>query len=311
MKAAVLVNYSASHNKAKAKWLKIEKDVLEILPKDTQIITYRAPFKIGSCLRELLQSDGINCIISAGGDGSINYILNFLINNFERSAHKIYLGGIGLGSSNDFVKPITAMISGIPAKIDIRSARLWDIGKVSFINTDNKRVNRFFLINASLGVTADANLLFNRGDFVLNIIKSRFVSLAILYAACKTIVTYSNKTLCMTFSDQKREVNISNINIVKNPNISGCLKYDRIVMPDDGLLGLHYCFDMNCLELLSTLNDLQHQKFAGKPKRISLTVKDLSITSEKFLALETDGEVEIAKDIQFSVLPKFIHILEK
>jgi diacylglycerol kinase family enzyme len=309
MKAAILVNYSSNNNAGKKKWLTIQNIILKNLPNNTNVIVYSIPFDLEKCLRSLIIDREVNCIISAGGDGSLNYILNTIINNFYESTTQLYLGAIGLGSSNDYLKPFSKIIARIPVKINLNNSNLVDIGKVSFIDSNSKSVTKYFIANASLGVTADANFLFNKGDYLLNFLKPRLVNSAIIYAALKTIIGYRNKIIKLSYLGKDRLINASNISVVKNPNISGSFKYDQKINPDDGMLGLNYCFDMNLLELIKILNDLRKGRFSGKPKRISELVQYLKIETDNYLALETDGEVEMAKDIEFTIMPKSIHVL--
>lgn len=309
MNTAILVNESANNNTCGRKWRLIRDDVLSVLPSKTMVITYKPPFNIEECIVKLFRESNIDCIISAGGDGSVNHIVNAIMNGSAEIAHSIHLGAIGLGSSNDFLKPLTKVIKGIPLKIDMQSPRLADIGKVTFTNSDDQRITKYFIVNSSLGITADANLLFNRGDFFLNVMKSRFVKLAILYAAIKTIMMFKSSPLQLHYNNEFIKVSISNLSVVKNPNISGSFKYDQKIEPDDGMLGLNYCYDMNFMELLKVLIDLQKGKFSGKPKRISTLINAIRIVTDKPIALETDGEVEVARDIMYELIPKAISVL--
>ena len=280
-----------------------------MLPSGTQVISYKKGFDIEKCVRELITDQNISCIISAGGDGSVNYILNAIVACKGESPADIFLGAIGLGSSNDFTKPASNFISGIPIQLNRNNSKPADIGKVTFIDKNAARQTRYFIINASLGVTAEANLLFNEGDFMINRIKARFISMTILYAAVKTIMRYKNKLVHLSYDDVNEKINFTNISVVKNPNISGSFKYDQKISTNDGYLGLNYFYDMTKAGLLRTLYDLSRGKFSGKPKRISVLTKRIKITADDYLALETDGEVQYAKDIEFSIIPGAIHVL--
>jgi len=309
MNIAILVNLCANGNMGGRKWLSIKGDVLQMLPPINNIITYEPPFDIEECIQRLVTENNIDCIISAGGDGSINYIINSIMKGTDDIIRKIRLGAIGLGSSNDFLKPALKAIKGVPLKINIQESRIIDIGKVTFSNKDSQKITKYFISNASIGITAEANLLFNTGDFLLNILKPRFANLAILYAAIKTILIFKSSPVKLYYDNQFKNVSLSNLSIVKNPNISGSFKYDQIIQPDDGMLGLNYCHNMNFIELLKTLLDLHNGKFSGRPKRVSTLIINMRIESTKFLALETDGEVELASDIEFSLIPKAMRVL--
>jgi len=308
-KTAILVNYSANNDSGEKKWLLVKEKVLEMLPDNTRVISYKKGFDVESCIRQLITEQNINCIISAGGDGSINYILNAIVACLGEDPAGIFLGAIGLGSSNDFCKPATNFISGIPIQINHNNSSVADIGKVTFIDKNEVSQTRYFIINASLGVTAEANSLFNEGDFVIRRIKSRFIGMTILYAAVKTIMRYKNKIIHLSYNALDEKINFTNISVVKNPNISGSFKYDQKICMSDGYLGLNYFYDMNKAGLLRTMYDLSKGKFSGKPKRVSVLTRQINITAEDHLALETDGEVQYANDIEFSIIPGAIQVL--
>ena len=309
MNTAILVNSSANNNTGGKKWLLIQNSVLDMLPTGTLVISYEAGFNTEHCIRELINERNIKCIISAGGDGSINYILNAIIACLGESPAEMHLGAIGLGSSNDFMKPVSKVLSGIPVRIDHDHPTSADIGKVTFFDKYSVYRSRYFIVNASIGVTAEANLLFNEGDFFINRMKDRFINATILYTAVKTIITYRNLAVQLAYGNVMEKINISNMSVVKNPNISGSFKYDQEISINDGYLGLNYFYDLGKLELLKALYDLKRGKFAGKPKRRSVLVKSVKITSGELMALETDGEVTFANDIEFSIIPEGIQVL--
>ena len=59
-------------------------------------------------------------------------------------------------------------IQNIPVRMDIENAVLSDIGMVEFNSKEGYPKTKFFIANSSLGVTAQANYLFNQGDWVIN-----------------------------------------------------------------------------------------------------------------------------------------------
>jgi diacylglycerol kinase family enzyme len=306
---AILVNYSSNNSNGEKKWLLVKDRVMELLPLDTKVISYSKGFDIDECIRSLITEENISSIISAGGDGSINYILNAIVACEGESTTRISLGAIGLGSSNDFTKPCSNFISGIPVKIKMQTSKPADICKVIFNDKSSTRQVRYSIINASLGVTAEANLLFNQGDFFINRFKSRFTGITILYTAVKTIMRYKNKHVHLSYDAVEKDIDFTNISIVKNANISGSFKYDQKIEMDDGFLGLNYFYDMGKVGLLRTLYDLSRGKFSGKPNRVSVLTKGIKISSDEHLVLETDGEIQYANDVEFSIIPRAIRVM--
>ncbi len=303
MRTAVLINYSANYHTGKKKWLRIRDQVSSLLPENTLYIPYEVPFNTNECLSKLIRDEDIRCIISAGGDGSINKVLNDLVDITGERSGEYCLGAIGLGSSNDFLKPVTRDIRGIPIKIHPENNRLCDIGKVSFTDEKNEAHYRYFIINASIGITADANQLFNQGDLFIRTMKSRFVGVTILYTALRTLATYKNKEVLIRENGKSYKLRAANISITKSPYISGSFHYDCCPDRDSGKLGFHCSGDMTRWEIIKTLRDLSKGTYSGFAKRKTEFLERVSISSENDLALETDGEVQVGRDFTFSVLP--------
>jgi diacylglycerol kinase family enzyme len=310
MKAAILVNFSSKYNSGESNWHAIKEEVLSALPKETSVISYRVPFDIEECVKGLIVNEKTKCIISAGGDGSMNCVLNAIMKCKGETLKNIYLGAIGLGSNNDFLRPNPKTVKGIPCKINTHKPRFVDIGKATFRNKDLKKQTRYFIITASLGFTALSNLLFNEGDFIINKLKSlNLMNLAIYYTVLKTLLKYKNDHIVVRYESHEEKIRVTNLSIVKNPNITDNFRYDQDIRPDDGLLGVNYCYDMSKLGVINVLKDLMRGKFSGKPKRKSILTKNIKIDAEDFLLLETDGEVQLARDIEFSIMPKALQVL--
>lgn len=308
MKTAVLINYSACNHTGKKKWLQIREKVISLLPGDTIYIPYETPFNTKNCLSRLIGEEGITSIISAGGDGSINHILNNLMEIMNGRLTGMCLGAIGLGSSNDFLKPYGLQIRGIPCRIHFEGSKLSDIGVVQYKDEKNEWRSRLFIINASLGVTADANQLFNRGDLIIRTLKSHAVDFTILYTALKTLITHKNKEIHIKENGSWNSMRFANISITKSPYISGGFHYDRCPARDSGQFGYHCAGDISRLEIIRTLMDLSKGNFQDTIKKKTLFLSQVEISSDKVMALETDGEIQLGRDFRFSTIPRAIKL---
>ena len=130
-------------------------------------------------------SQGHDVVVAAGGDGTVNGVLNAILANDVDVA----LGAIGLGSSNDFHKPFAAdrSVAGVPVRLDPAQAVRADVGKATLTDPDGAMRTRYFVLNASLGVVAQGNAFFNAPDRTLRALKKTSVDLAIAYAALVSI----------------------------------------------------------------------------------------------------------------------------
>lgn len=306
----IIINPYCHQGRGWQRWLSIKEDVLKILPDNTIIIVISKDIQLKEVLAPLFNKTQKNYIISAGGDGSINYILTILLQNHEIDLSNITLGAIGLGSSNDFLKPNGQSIKGIPIRINYLGNELAsDVGLVKYLDENNEVKIRYFIVNSSFGVTAQANFNFNNPDKILRFLKSKFVSGAILYAAISTIFRYKNILCQIHFNEEYKTIMVSNINILKIPYVSGSFHYKQEILPDDGKLALNICLNMTKLELISTLIQLATGKFKYSNKRISCFINDFNLSSKDHFVFEYDGETIKTKQVGITLLSRKINVL--
>ncbi|MEM9920571.1 MAG: diacylglycerol kinase family protein [Bacteroidota bacterium] len=305
----IFVNVAANNNEGKKRWERIEKQVVASLLPAIEIVKYKPPFDFAPDIRRFLAANEEGYIISSGGDGSLNVLLNTLLPLMGESRQRIGIGAIGIGSSNDFHKPFNRKLEGIPLRIDSHTSAV-DIGQVDYTVDAKKWHRKYFLINASIGLIANANELFNKGDFIIDRLKNRFLNTTILYTALKTIATHRNMMGALIQENgHKERVPLTNLSIIKNRHVSGEFMYDQKMEADNGLLGLNYCYDLNRIGILQALSDLKRGRFSGKPKRVSTYIKSVEIELDKIGSLETDGEITAIKKAKISVLPKAIQLM--
>lgn len=256
-----------------------------------------------------LVRQGARNFVAAGGDGTVHAALNALWrvkSNLSLKSEALTLGAIGLGSSNDFHKPFRATgrswISEIPCRLDFENADLHDLGQVHAPRENQRRV---FAINASVGVTAEANWNFNEPGPLVKWLKSFSTDPAILITALRTMLTYKNISVRLHADDRpEKEITLSNLGLIKNAHFSGQMKYDLAPRHNDGLFGLHICHDLSFLQMLSVLKALHQGKFRGRAKTESSFCKKLEIKAPQWFSVETDGEVFQTLEAHFTCVEK-------
>lgn len=251
---------------------------------------------------------GERLFISAGGDGTLNLMLNSLL-NISSERRMFVVGAVGLGSSNDFHKPfqLETMVQKIPVRMDWKNAMETDVIRIDYQNGKSRPSSRFCLINASIGITAQANAFYNSRNKFISLTKKIGHDAAVVACALNTIVTYSNIPCTLTLEGNKRfDVSLTNLGVIKNPFFAGGLCYDQTVRPDDGMMGINIGSNMSKLEAIKVLAGLYRRKFSEFPKTRSLRAKRISIKSDRSFALELDGEVVEASAAEFKIFPRAV-----
>ena len=316
----VFVNPGATYGTGRERWSRVEGELRRRLG-GFEVEEISAPGELPDRLAALVRR-GERRFVAAGGDGTVNLLLNAIMTLPESELHegeppegelregeRIILGAVGLGSSNDFHKPIveSATIEGMPVKIGFDGARDRDVIRIEYEEPEGPVATRYSLINASVGVTAEANARFNEPSWLVRAARAVSVDAAISAAVLTTLATWTDVTCALAIDGEEPAVaSVTNLGVFKNPHFGGALCYDTPVAPDDGVLGVALCENMSAFETVTMLSALRKGRFSGRPKTRTWRARSLSVHGDRAFALETDGEVLRARSARFSVAPRSV-----
>lgn len=248
--------------------------------------------------------------VIAGGDGSINYFINRCINLLKPEIlRQIKLGAVGIGSSNDFHKPFLRQdfLNSIPHKLNFKETISRDVGCIKY-ESDGQILQKYFLINASIGITAEGNSLFNHPDFILQYLKKINTQAAIFYTILKNIFTYKNFKIKMEVNNESFIANISNLGILKSPYFTGKLRFQSDPLLNNNLFDVHLYDSLSKIKLLKLFYYLSKAKPDNSLKKKFWRTDRIKMSSQKEFAVEFDGEVITTKCAEFYVIPELIKV---
>jgi diacylglycerol kinase (ATP) len=299
----IFLNTNCCGGKGLQKWNQFKNQILN--PEVTVLLTNEKG--LIPKLKESIER-GETQFVAAGGDGTVNYLLNSLVEIATPERLKdITIGAIGIGSSNDFHKPFCSMIGEIPVCVDFQKAYQRDVGVIT-CGSEISKVEKYFLINASIGITAQANHLFNNPDRFLRKLKIMNTNSAILYSAFKTLIGHQNVNVEIESGEFKLKTRVTNLGVTKSPHFSGGFSYDSKADYSDGKFNIHLTSDMNKIEALRLMRALTQNKYSRLEKVRSWQCEKILITSQNKLAVEYDGEVVMTNKVEFKVLNKLIKV---
>ena len=299
----IFLNPYCNYGTSLSRWKKVKEEIhnrIGIFETEEILSPDDIVFQVSKALK-----NGENMFIAAGGDGTVNLLLNTIMKLGDNP--DITIGAVGLGSSNDFHKPFLpeAFINGIPVRIDYKNAFPCDVIRIDYQNIQGYRNTRFCLINASIGITAEGNAIFNSRLRFIRLLQRISIDAAITTAALKAILTYRNIPCELTVNNgEEQRFSVTNLGIIKNPHFTGSLCYDTPIEPDDGKFGINLCMGMSLCERIGILVALYNHRFQGRPKTKSWVATRLSVKSAKVFALEMDGEVIHTNSAEFNIIPK-------
>lgn len=311
----IVVNLNANGGKGIQKWRKVKKYLDDNKVSYHAILSASYEDSVQELEKEIHKGEG-QTIVAAGGDGTMNGILNYLMkkNLFQKN---IKFGAIGLGSSNDFHKPFkdTRYIDGIPVILPTHSVnQKWDVGRAYYTDENGQKQEHFFAINSSIGLTANGNDFFNHKSWFLDLLKRVHLEVANAWTILNILLKFKSHSIQFDGVDELTnaklplEIDACNIGVLKKTNVSGGMCYDTLVKHDDGKLDVVICEKLDRIGILKIVANLYKGKFRGSKKTQYFQTSNLKITFPELMNLEFDGEVVKAKDVEYNVLKEAIEI---
>jgi len=248
--------------------------------------------------------------VAAGGDGTVNLVVSTLLaHTAPPDRGHLRVGAIGLGSSNDFHKPHRpeSALAGVPARLDFDRVVPHDVGRMRYWTTGGWHC-RHWILNASIGITAEGNRRYNDDPRVARA-KHIHPDLGMAWAALGALRDGHPRPMDVG-SDGARpaRMSVTNIGVVKNPHFTGMLRYDTPYEPGSGLFDVHLLGDVGALARARAFAALCRGRFTGLPGTASWRARRLRVTADRPFAVEGDGEVITTTDVTFSLDPQALAV---
>ena len=184
-----------------------------------------------------------------------------------------------------------------------------DVCLLTYRDDAAKLLTRRWIINASVGITADANHFFNGHGRVMRFLKRFSPTSGIGYAALRTILRHRARPMTMTLDDRTMlRARVKNLGIAKNPHFTGVLRYGSPQEPSSGRFYVHLLRDVSPLGLALALLRLCRGRFGGQKGAESWRARRLIVRADQPFLIEGDGEVVSAREASFSIMPRGIQV---
>ncbi|SHJ47288.1 diacylglycerol/lipid kinase family protein [Hespellia stercorisuis] len=256
-------------------------------------------------VRELTGDGGFHKIIVLGGDGTVNEVVNGIIDY-----SKVILGYIPSGSSNDFARGYGLPTEPLAALENILAAEhivLMDVGVLHY-----QKKTRSFVVSTGLGFDAAIchQAVVSRLKVVLN--KFRLGKLTYVGIAMNRLFLDEPVTMSLSVDGGDPVVFPGTyfIAVMNHCYEGGGFKFCPDAKTDDGLLDVIVVSKLTkkkVLFLLPTAFNGHHVRFRGVD---IYRGADIRIHSEKALPVHTDGEpVFLQRDISATVAEKQLRVI--
>jgi diacylglycerol kinase (ATP) len=299
----VILNPEAGHgNGARAKPA-IER-LLTVHGLSYDLVCTECPGHAVELTRQAVQA-GVDVIISAGGDGTLNEVINGLMESRQPGKPLPALGVLGVGRGNDFGGSL-----GLPADLEqacqviVDGYRRWiDIGRVAGgIYPQGRYFGNCVGVGFDAVGTIEAAKLPRWGGFM-----------SFMVAIFKTIFLYNHAPLAtIEYGDQSITQRSLMISMMNGRRVGGGFYMAPNSQPDDGLLDLCIAEQMSSFQIIRMIPHFMHGTQAsqktiktGQAAKIVITAKDGPLPTQ------TDGEIISTEGMrpEIELLPRQIEII--
>lgn len=288
MKVLYIINPVAGKGRAKG----IAPEIIRICQKNEIKfdLKYTSAPKDATEIARRGTQEGYDRIVSVGGDGTLNEIVNGI------AGSSIALGIIPGGTGNDFIRSIQPKLS--LTEIINRTIH-GEIKRVDLAKSEDM----YFINIGSGGFDAEV-------AFVTNKMKKLFSgSTAYLAALLKTIFTYKSTRIKITIDNLTFEKNTLLVAVANGKYYGGGINPTPEARVDDGIFDICFVEKLPKIKMLLLFPRYMKGTHAGIKGVYFYKGKNVSLSSEEEFAVNIDGEVFLKKDVSFTIIPSGINII--
>ena len=282
----------------KGKAFKSVSEVEELFDKfglDYEVILTDSPKQAIEFAQQAIQN-GLKKIIAAGGDGTINEVVNGIIRSGKQN--KIIFGIIALGGGNDFVKNFhyPKLLQDQIKKFIKPKIKKIDVGKIE----------EFYFIN-TFGVGFDAQVA---RSYANNLILNG--SAGYYKAVMKELLRLKPYQIRIKLDGEVFTGKKLLISVANGRWCGGKFQLTPKAEIDDGLFDVCIIDYLNRFRIMQLLPKAQDGGHVGHPKVHICRTKSIFISSEIALPVYFDGELPIlknSKQLRIDLLPAQINLI--
>jgi diacylglycerol kinase (ATP) len=282
VKLAIILNPAARGEKARL----LEDKVRSLTSADSFFVSFR-PGEATQLARQLGQ-DGYSAIVAAGGDGTINEVVNGI------AGLDVILGIFPMGTMNVFACEL-----GLPAhQLD----QCWDIIQEGFTRSIDLAIanDQYFVQLAGIGLDA---LAVKETDWLM---RKTIGPISYIFAAAQ-IIGRPAPRLEICFDDLET-IGGCFVLVGNGRFYAGSLPFFRDAKNDDGLLDVLVFKHQGYLDIVRYLQGVlagNHVDFADIEYR---QIRSLRVISDRSIPVELDGKVTFHTPVQFRIASRQLKV---
>lgn len=249
--------------------------------------------------------EGYRAIIAVGGDGTLNEVVNGLVDDDRPICPEVVIGVISRGTGCDFIKAM-----GIPKDVDRAVEclaggvpRIIDLGKVRFASHNGGTAVRYYANIADVGLGGETV------DRVNKTSKAMGGFASFLWGTMVSLLRYRNRPARVTIDDGEAfSTSVTVLAIANGRYFGGGMKISPLSDPSDGLLDVVLCHHFSKLEVILNLNRLYKGTHLSHRKVEHHRASRVIVSSNSRVLLDVDGEQPGTVEAEFGIVPSALKV---
>jgi YegS/Rv2252/BmrU family lipid kinase len=292
----VILNPASAAGAAGRRWDRIAR-LLRSKLGDFEHAATQEPGEATALARAALR-EGFEMVVSVGGDGTLNEVVNGFFDGSEPVAPQAVLGVVAVGTGGDFGRTIDqADLKSACARLRGRRTRSIDVGVARFTGHDGAPTTRIFINVASFGC----------GGLVAHLVSPRLKAvsgqLAFTLATLRALASYRDQTVSLQFDDRPpRALAITNCAFGNGRFFGAGMQVAPAAQLDDGELNVTIWSGFRLMDFIRKRHTLYDGSHVRDPGTEVLRTRRAIATSESTVLLEVDGESAGRLPAQLDVL---------
>lgn len=296
----IIVNPTAGGNNAARMWPHIQERLGELGVRYDAALTERPGHAIALATEGVTR--GYASIVSVGGDGTLNEVVNGIMN--APSPHDVTVGVIAVGTGGDFVRML-----GLPRawpeacdRLIVQSTHLVDLGEAIYM-TEAGEAHRYFINVAGLGFDGEVAARTNNSP-----LKRIGGTLPFLTNLVLTLIAYSNKDVTVSVDDEQRPGRMNSVIVANGQWFGGGMWISPNSSADDGIFDVIIIGDVGKVELLQTMPRLYKGTHLTHPRLSAARAQTVRVVSQQVMWLQADGELLGRAPVTFRMHPRALRL---
>lgn len=302
-KILAIVNPVSANGTTGKQWPEFEKAMRDS-GIDFDFVLTKYPMHAKELTQNALKS-GYDVILSVGGDGTMNEVLNGFFHEGKLINEDAALAMFSQGTGCDLIRTLGIkkdVYSVIKILKDMESM-VFDVGSAEFIEYSGEKTQRYFLNVSDVGIGGETTFRVNKRSKALK----GFLSFAL--GALTTVFAYKNKDFEITIDDINIKEKLNSVIVTNGKYFGGGMQIAPMADMTDGYFDIIILGDFNKLEMLYNFPKIYDGSHISHPKVKHYRGKNVKVSSKQKALIEVDGEQPGIIEAEFHILPQKLKVL--